>query len=220
MTLRSELDPHGGTRTLTYGAPLEEARAAMILVHGRGASPEDIMGVAPEVDPGSVAYLAPAAAGGAWYPQTFMNPQPSNQPWLNSALGRVGGLISHINGAGIPSDKIVLLGFSQGACLASEYVARHPMRYGGLAVLSGGLIGTDEELTGYTGSLNSTPVFFGCSNVDPHIPEARVRRSGDIMKTLGAQVEVNIYPGMGHNINQDEITIVRAMLEKLVTVSE
>jgi phospholipase/carboxylesterase len=215
MTLRSELDPHGATRTLAYGVPLEEARAAMILLHGRGASPEDILGIAAAADPGGVAYFAPAANGNTWYPNTFMNPQASNQPWLNSALARIGGLISHINGAGIPTDKIVVLGFSQGACLASEYVARHAMRYGGLAALSGGLIGTDDDLTGYTGSLDNTPALFGCSNIDPHIPETRVRRSAEILKDLGAKVDVRIYPGMGHNVNQEEVDVVRTMLEAL-----
>jgi phospholipase/carboxylesterase len=214
MNSISQSDPHAGTRTLMYGTPLEEARAAMIMLHGRGASPEDILGVAPHIDPGGVIYLAPAAMGGTWYPQRFLLPQSANQPYLNSALARVGGLISRVTNAGIAAEQIVLLGFSQGACLAAEYAARHPQRYGGVAVLSGGLIGSEEDLQGYKGSLGGTPVFLGCSDIDPHIPETRVRRSTEILQQIGAQVEVRIYPGMGHNINRDELDAVAAMLRE------
>jgi len=140
MNSTSPSNPHAGTRTLAYGAPLEEARAAMIMLHGRAASPEDILGVAPLIDPGSLIYLAPAAMDGAWYPQTFLRPQSVNQPWLDLALRRIGSLISQVETAGIPVERIVLLGFSQGAWLALEYAARNAWRYGGVAVLSGGLI--------------------------------------------------------------------------------
>jgi phospholipase/carboxylesterase len=209
-------DPHGGTPTLAYGVPPEQARAAMILLHGRGASPEDILGIGAEVGIDNVVYLAPAAMNSTWYPYPFLNPQVANQPWLDSALQRVGGLIAHLNGVNIPTNKIMLLGFSQGACLASEYAARYTQRYGGVAALSGGLIGADDDLTGYIGSLDETPVFFGCSDVDPHIPEARVQRSAEIMQALGAKVETRIFPGMGHLVNLEEIGVVRGMLEALI----
>jgi predicted esterase len=208
-------DPHAGTRTLAYGVQPDQARAAMILLHGRGASPEDILGIGAEVGVDNIVYLAPAAMNSTWYPYPFLNPQTANQPWLESALKRVGGLIAHLNGVNIPTNKIMLLGFSQGACLASEYAARHTQRYGGVAALSGGLIGAEDDLKGYAGSLEETPVFFGCSDVDPHIPEARVRRSAEIMQGLGAKVETQIFPGMGHLVNMEEIGVVRAMLEAL-----
>lgn len=212
----NQSDPHASTRTLAYGVPPEQARAAMILLHGRGASPEDILGIGAEVGIDNVAYIAPAAANSTWYPYPFLNPQAANQPYLDSALKRVGGLIAHLNGVNIATNKIVLLGFSQGACLASEYAARNPQRYGGVAALSGGVIGSDDDLTGYTGSLEGTPAFFGCSDVDPHIPETRVRRSADILQGMGATVETRIYPGMGHLVNLEEIGVVREMLEALV----
>lgn len=210
-------DPHAGTRTLAYGVQPEQAQAAMILLHGRGASPEDILGIAAEIAIEDVAYLAPAAMNSTWYPYPFLNPQAANQPWLNSALKRVGGLIEHLNGANVATNKIILLGFSQGACLASEYAARYPQRYGGVVALSGGLIGAEEDLVGYTGSLDGTPAFFGCSDIDPHIPEKRVRRSAEVLEGLGASVETRIYPNMGHLVNIDEINTVKHMLEALLT---
>lgn len=216
-SLPSETNPHSGTRTLGFGVPIKEARAAMILLHGRGASPEDILGIGAEVDPGGVVYLAPAARGSAWYPQTFLAPQQANQPWLTSALARVGDLLVHLEEEGMPAERVILLGFSQGACLASEYAARNPRRYGGIAALSGGVIGTDDDLQGYAGSLEGTPVFLGCSDVDPHIPVERVHRTAEILTSLGAQVSEQIYPGMGHFVNMEEIEAVRAMVEALIS---
>jgi len=161
------------------------------------------------------AYLAPEAANWTWYPQRFIVPRGQNEPYLSSALEKVGAVVQHLNDAGIPSEKIVLLGFSQGACLALEYAARNPQRYGGVVALSGGLIGAPGELEGYEGNLEDTPVFLGCSDVDFHIPVERVHESRDILKKLGASVEERIYPSMGHTINQDEVDYVRGMMESI-----
>lgn len=212
-------DPHSSTKTLIYGASLESARAAVIMLHGRGASPEDILGIAQLVDPGGVVYLAPAAAQFTWYPNPFLVPQKANQPWLNSALRRVGGLVEQVQAAGITPERLILMGFSQGACLALEYAARHTHRYGGVAGLSGGLIGSEEDLQGFQGSLGGTTVFLGCSDIDPHIPVQRVHQTADILTRLGAQVEVRFYPGMGHMVNPDEIQVVTEMLQSMLPES-
>jgi len=216
MTGGESLDPHAGTRTEVYGVPLEDARVAAILLHGRGATPEDILYLAHEVDPGGIAYLAPDAAGETWYPQSFLSPLEANQPYLDSALKRVAGLVSEINVSGIPPERTVLAGFSQGACLALEYACRNARRYGGLVSLSGGLIGPDDLPRDYAGSLASTPVFLGSSEADLFVPLQRVRLTGEILRRMGAEVDERIYPGMGHLVNQDELDAVAALLRRLV----
>jgi predicted esterase len=209
------VNPHLGTPTITYGAPLEEATAAAIFLHGRGATPEDILYLAHEADPGGIAYLAPEAAGGSWYPLSFLAPLEANQPWLDSAFERIGDLIAKIEAAGIPAERIVLAGFSQGACLALEYAVRKPRCYGGLVGLSGGLIGPDDMPRDYPGSLEGTPVFLGCSDMDPYIPLERVRMSGEVLRRLGAQVDERIYPALGHLVNEDELDALASMLKQL-----
>jgi predicted esterase len=189
----------------------------VIMLHGRGASPESILPLVPEIDPGAVIYLAPAAAQSVWYPNTFLSPRQSNQPWLDSALKRMGNLVEQGQRAGLPPERTLLMGFSQGACLALEFAARHARRYGGVAGLSGGLIGVEADLQGYTGSLDGTPVFLGCSDSDPFIPVERARRSGEIMQQLGAAIDQRIYSGMGHTVNQDEVEAIASMLRKLIT---
>jgi predicted esterase len=208
-------DPHHDQPVLAAGAPLDKAKGAMLMVHGRGASAQDILSLAMELRRPDFAYLAPQAAGNAWYPYRFMEPIESNEPWLSSALGRLAGLLAHIGAAGIPPERTLLLGFSQGACLALEFAARHARRYGGVAGLSGGLIGPDGTPRGYPGSLDGTPVFLGCSNVDPHIPQARVDESAAVLRGLGGQVTERIYPNMAHTVNRDELSAVREMLEAL-----
>lgn len=203
---------HQGQPVLQAGAALDEARGAMILLHGRGADAHDILSVAAELRVPDFAYLAPNAAGNAWYPNRFIAPIESNEPWLSSALERVGEVVDIVTAAGIPAEKIVLLGFSQGACLALEYAARNAQRYGGLAGLSGGLIGPMGMTFTYPGSLDSTPVLLGCSDVDFHIPVERVHESAEALGRLGGVVDKRIYPGMGHTINMDEIEAVRGML--------
>jgi predicted esterase len=209
-------DPHAGTRTVTYGTPLGEASVAVILVHGRGASPEDILYLAYEVDPGGIAFLAPEAAGETWYPQSFLSPLEANQPYLDSALKRVAGLVAEIDESGIPSERTVLAGFSQGACLVLEYACRNARRYGGLVGLSGSLIGPDDLTREYTGSLEGTPAFLGCSEADLFVPLQRVRLTGEILRGMGAEVDERIYPGMGHLVNQDELDAVGEMLRGLM----
>ncbi|MGJ3238210.1 MAG: alpha/beta hydrolase [Anaerolineae bacterium] len=198
------------------GVPLAQARAAMILIHGRGSDANGIIPLINHFEVDHFTYLAPNAANSAWYPQRFIEPRESNQPYLTSALAKVEAVLQEVQDAGISPEKVILLGFSQGACLATEFAARNPRRYGGVVALSGGLIGTDAELTGYEGSLAETPVFIGCSDVDFHIPVERVHQTRDIMQRLGATVDERIYEGMGHTINDDEVAAVNAMMQSLL----
>lgn len=209
--------PHSGQPVLAAGEPLETARAAAVFVHGRGASAASILGLAAEFDAPGVAFLAPQAAGSTWYPNSFLAPLEANQPWLDSALEMVGAVLGRLEAAGFASSRVLLLGFSQGACLALEYAARNARRYGGVVGLSGGLIGPDGTPRDYAGSLDGTPVFLGCSDVDPHIPEPRVRHSADVLARLGADVDMRLYPGMGHTVNQDELNRVQEMLDALAS---
>ena len=209
--------PHSGQPVLAAGEPLETARAAAVFVHGRGASAASILGLAAEFDAPGVAFLAPQAAGSTWYPNSFLAPLEANQPWLDSALEMVGAVLGRLEAAGFASSRVLLLGFSQGACLALEYAARNARRYGGVVGLSGGLIGPDGTPRDYAGSLGGTPVFLGCSDVDPHIPEPRVRHSADVLARLGADVDMRLYPGMGHTVNQDELNRVQEMLGALAS---
>jgi predicted esterase len=162
--------------------------------------------------PPDLAFLAPQAAGHTWYPLSFLSPLERNEPWLTSALGTLERLVSTLESQGIPSQRIGLLGFSQGACLSLEFAARHPRHYAAVIAFSGGLIGPPGTPRTYTGSLAGTPVFLGCSDVDPHIPVDRVRESAAVLKEMHASVDTRIYPGMGHTINQDELTVARALL--------
>jgi phospholipase/carboxylesterase len=213
--MQTNSDPHATQPVLHAGAALEQAQVAMILIHGRGASAEDILGLAGEFGRPDLAYLAPQAAGSTWYPQRFTAPIASNEPWLSSALARVAALAAHVNAAGIPPERTVLLGFSQGACLALEYAARNARRYGGVVGLSGGLIGPDGTPRDYPGSLAETPVFLGCSDIDFHIPKERVLESAEVLRSLGGAVEARLYPGMGHTVSLDEIEYVKQLLRAL-----
>ncbi len=195
------------------GAPLGAARAAMILVHGRGASAEGMLGLADAFDAQDVAYVAPQARSGSWYPNSFMAPISQNEPHLGNALKTLSGVVEDLERQGMPSERIVLLGFSQGACLALEFVARNARRFGGVVGLSGGLIGPEGAPRNYAGSLSGTPVFIGCSDVDTHIPLARVHESTEVLTKLGGNVTEKIYPGMGHTIVQDEIDHVKKILQ-------
>lgn len=208
--------PHQGQPVLGAGETLDNAQAAMIMIHGRGASAQDILTLVPELNQEGFAYIAPQAASQVWYPNPFMSPIRSNEPALSSAFALVGTLLSKISEAGIPPERTMLLGFSQGACLTVEYVARNATRYGAVAALSGGLIGPDGTSRDYPDSLENTPVFFGCSDIDPHIPKERVNDSAKWMQQLGGNVTKRLYPGMGHTINQDEIDFVRGMMQSLI----
>jgi predicted esterase len=205
-------DPHLGQGVLTDGAPIAEASVAMVMIHGRGADAADILGLAQLFERPDIAYLAPEAAGHVWYPNRFMAPVASNEPHLSSALAVVGRLVAAAGVAGVGPERIAILGFSQGACLALEFAARNPRRYAGVFALTGGLIGVRIDPATYTGSLEGTPVFIGSSDRDPHIPLQRVRESVAVFSALGAEVTERIYPGMGHTIVEDEIAHVRSIL--------
>lgn len=207
--------PHQNQPVYHIGAPLEEAAGAMILIHGRGTSAHDILTLAGEFGRDDFAYLAPQAAGYTWYPQSFLAPIEANEPGISSGIEVIVGIIRHIEAAGIAADKIFIGGFSQGACLTLETVARHARRYGGVFAFSGGLIGPEGTPRDYAGTLEGTPVFLGCSDSDPHIPQARVEHSGDVMEQLGGAVTTRIYPQMGHTVNQDEIAFVQGLISSV-----
>ncbi len=207
--------PHQGQPLLAAGKPLAQAQAAMILVHGRGATAESILDLANLLPHPDFTYLAPQAAAFSWYPYSFLAPLSQNEPGLSSGLHMIAGLVSQVEAAGIPAENIVMGGFSQGACLVSEFVARHARRYGGLLVFSGGVIGPPGTPRAYEGSLAGTPIFLGCSDVDPHIPLARVQETADLFQNLGGQVTTKIYPQMGHTIIQDEIDQAQQIVNRL-----
>jgi len=204
--------PHQGLPLAAAGKPLAEARGAVILIHGRGASAESILELAAYLPQPDLAWLAPQAADSTWYPYSFLAPLEKNEPYLSSALARVAEVVALAEAAGLPPERIFLGGFSQGACLASEFVARNARRYGGLIAFSGGLIGPDGTPRDYAGSLSGMPVFIGCSDVDPHIPVGRVHETAAVLARMGAAVDSRIYPRMGHTINQDEMDAAAALL--------
>ena len=208
--------PHQGQPVRTAGAPLESAQAAMILLHGRGATAEDILSLADELAMPGFAYLAPQAAGNTWYPNSFLSPIASNEPGISSGLAVIAAILAQVDAAGIPNERTMLGGFSQGACLSLEYTARNARRYGGVVGLSGGLIGPDETPRNYKGTFNGTPFFLGCSDADFHIPKERVAESAAIFERMQAAVTIRLYPNMGHLVNQDEIDFVKGMLEALI----
>lgn len=208
--------PHQGQPILRRGKDLEKAKGTMILIHGRGATAESILELATVLPHQDLAYLAPQAAGNSWYPHSFLTPIAQNEPFLSSALQLVNDLVLQVNEAGIADEQIILGGFSQGACLASEFVARRGQPLGGLLVFSGGLIGPPGTPRKYNGTLAGMPVFLGCSNVDFHIPEARVHETAEVLTTLGAKVETQIYPNMGHTIVQDEIDRAALIVEQVL----
>jgi phospholipase/carboxylesterase len=219
MTHHSHLiqGPHQGQPILLTGEPIDHAKAAMVMLHGRGASAEDILELVSEVKQPGFAYLAPQAAGNAWYPNSFLAPIASNEPALSSALFTIESILDQLGEAGIPGERTVILGFSQGACLSLEFVARNARRYGGVVGLSGGLIGPDGTPRDYSGSLGGTPIFLGCSDKDPHIPKQRVELTAEVMQKLGGEVTTKLYPNLAHTVNADELRFVRTMMIALTT---
>ena len=205
-------DPHGNQPVLRHGPDARDARLAVILVHGRGGSAEDLLGLAGELHLDDVLYVAPQAADQTWYPYSFLSPMERNEPGLTSGLNRIAGLIDSLRHEGMTPDRVALLGFSQGACLSLEYAARYARRYAAVIGLSGGVIGPPGTLRKYPGSLDSTPVFLGCSDIDPHIPLERVHETTAVFRTLGAVVDERIYPGMGHVVNAEELATAKALL--------
>jgi predicted esterase len=210
-------NPHYGQPVRAEGEPLERARAAMLMVHGRGARSEDILTLAVPLAMPGFAFLAPQAAENTWYPKRFLVPPEENEPWLSSALGRVGDVLQQILNAGIPPERTLLLGFSQGACLTLEFAVRNARRYGGIAGLSGALIGAEDAPRNYTSSLAGTPVFLGCSDIDFHVPKERVDQTAEVLARMGAAVTERLYPNMDHTTNADEIDFVHGMMQKVLT---
>ncbi len=205
-------DPHADQPVFHAGAPLESARGVVVMIHGRGASAESILSLFAELNVDDLAAVAPQAAGGTWYPQSFLAPIAMNQPCLDSALRKIDSIVADLMAGGIPSERIALLGFSQGACLATEFVARHPRRYSAVMGLTGGLIGPDGTPREYAGSLAGTPVFLGTSDPDPHVPLARVEQTREVLERMGGKVELRRYRGMPHTINEDELEACRRLL--------
>lgn len=204
--------PHDARDVVAGGAPLASAKAALILIHGRGATAESMMPLAEAFGSPEIAYLAPQASANTWYPYTFMAPLAANEPWLSSALAVIGTLVERLGARGFAAERVGLAGFSQGACLATEFAARNARRYGCVIGLSGGLIGPPGTPRNYAGSLDGTPVLLGCSDVDPHIPLERVQESTAVLSGLGAEIDERIFPGMGHTVNEDEIEAAKGML--------
>lgn len=211
--MAGEGTPHAEQSLLTMGTPPEEATAAVVALHGRGATARSILQVVSQLGVDDVAGVAPQASRNTWYPTSFLEPLERNEPWLSAAMSAVGETVASVEEAGIPAERVVLLGFSQGACLASEFVARNARRYGGLVAFSGGLIGPPGTPREYEGGLDGTPVFLGCSDRDPHIPLDRVHETADVLETLGGAVDERIYEGMGHTVNEDELAAAREIVE-------
>jgi predicted esterase len=204
--------PHAGQPVLRHGPRINEARLVAIMIHGRGATADDILGLSREFSATGITYLAPQAAGRTWYPYSFLSPIPQNEPGISSGLRVIADLIDEVERQGIPAERIALMGFSQGACLALEFAARHARPYATIAGFSGGLIGPPGTPRNYAGSFDGTPVFLGCSDIDPHIPLERVHESADVVRRMGATVDERIYPRMGHTVNRDELEAVDALL--------
>lgn len=207
--------PHRNQPVVSRGQPLEAAAGAVILLHGRGASPKDILGLADELALPELAYLAPEAAGHTWYPYSFLAPLERNEPWLTSALDFVATIVERLGRVGFPHGRIAVMGFSQGACLATEFVARNPHGYAGLIALTGGLIGPPGTTFRYSGDLAGTPCFSGSGDPDPHVPWDRVEESASVLSALGGKVTLKRYPGMPHSINSDEIAEAKKILSAL-----
>jgi len=208
--------PHQNQKIVTDGSDLARADIAMILIHGRGASAQSMLMFANEFSSNSIHYRALQASGHTWYPRSFMAPKEMNEPGISSGLQAIQDQIGEVKKAGIPAENIILLGFSQGACLATEYAARHPGRFGAIVGFSGGLIGEHVILENYSGTMEKTPVFLGCSDRDPHIPKERVNKTEQVFQQLNANVTKRIYEGMGHTVNKDEIEHVNTLISQIL----
>jgi phospholipase/carboxylesterase len=209
--------PHAGQPVVQRGASLTAARAAVIMIHGRGAGPENILEIVPTIDHPDVAWLAPAAAGGTWYPFNFMTPMDRNEPGITSGISVIHALVDEAAAAGVPAERVVLLGFSQGACLACTAAQRRPRRYGGVMAFSGGLIGPPGTAWREDGDFRGTPVLLGCSDIDPHVPEPRVHETAAVFARMKADVTTRIYPGMGHLVNDDELAVARDLVARIAS---
>ncbi|GGB77581.1 alpha/beta hydrolase [Dyadobacter sediminis] len=201
--------------TVTAGKPVSEAKKAIVMLHGRGASAEDIISLKRHLDLENMAIFAPNASSHSWYPYSFMAPVSQNQPALDSALAVIGEVVAEIEASGIESENIYFAGFSQGACLTLEYTARNARRYGGIIALTGGLVGQQLAEENYTGDFAGTPVFISTGDPDPHVPVSRVKESIATLERLNAFVTYAIYPGRPHTISAEEIEFVNKQILKV-----
>jgi len=199
-------------KIITAGRELAKADKVLVMLHGRGGTAEDILSLASELEVGGFALLAPQATNNSWYPYSFLSPPAQNEPWLGSALQLLKELTDEVREKGIASDHIYFLGFSQGACLSLEFVARNAKKYGGVAALTGGLIGDKLYEENYKGDLAGTPVFIGAGDHDPHVPLQRVQETSQLLTSLHGAVTEKIYPGRPHTIIRDEIDEVNRLL--------
>src|ERR1700761_7613318 len=217
--MTTHLDPHANQPVRHIGAPLAQAKGAVVLLHGRGGSTDDILRLAQPLRREGLAYLAPQAAGHTWYPNSFLAPREANEPYLSSALAKIASVIATIESAGITRDRIVIAGFSQGACLATEFVASNPARYAGLIAFTGGRIGLPDANLHHEGSLAGTPALFLSGDPDPHVPWHRVQASATELERMGAVITARRYPGRPHTITAEEIEIARALIHEAFPIA-
>jgi len=194
------------------GKRLDEAEKVLIMIHGRGGSAEDILGLASSLNVGSYALVAPQAPGNTWYPQSFLAPRSENEPYLSNALKQIGDLVAYLEESGFSKSQLYFLGFSQGACLTLDYVAGHGARYGGVVAFTGGVIGDTVDHRDYHGDFDGTPVFIGSSDPDFHVPVRRVKETTTLLEGMGARVTEIIYQDMGHTITSAEIVQVNKLI--------
>jgi predicted esterase len=219
MSPQSQNDPHADQPIVRTGTEIVQADAVAIFLHGRGSSAQEILSLYEELGLEGVSAIAPQAAGHTWYPQSFLAALAANQPYLDSAIASVDFVVQSVLSEGIPANRIALVGFSQGACLASEYLARNPRRYGGAIILTGGLVGPPGTPRDYPGSLEGTPIFLGTSDPDPHVPVERVLETKTVFERMGAHIELRRYPGMPHTINSEELAAARSFIQA-ITLSD
>lgn len=200
---------------MTAGIPLKEAKKALIMIHGRGAGAHDILSISRHLDVADFALIAPQADNHTWYPYSFFAPIPENEPSLSRSLDKIAEAVAEIQESGIEKENIYFLGFSQGACLALEFVTRNAAKYGGVVAFTGGLIGDHLSEENYTGNFENTPIFIGTSNPDIHVPVERVNETETILNKMGASVTKKIYDNIGHTINQDEIGLANQLVFNL-----
>ncbi len=208
-------DPHGTGPLLQAGTPLPQAKGALVLLHGRGASAADILSLGEAIAPEGWAMLAPEAANRTWYPYSFLAPRKQNEPWLSSALSRVDQVVQGLLDSGLAAKHIVLAGFSQGACLTSEYAAMHPRHYGAVLAFTGGLIGPTLSPEPFPGSFDGTPVLLASGDPDPHVPWARVEETAERYRAAGAQVNLRRYPNRPHTVSRDEVLLAHELLSRI-----
>ena len=208
-------DPHAEQKVIAAGTPLAQAAGTLILLHGRGSNAEDILGLGQAIAPSGWALLAPQAAGNTWYPLSFLAPREQNEPYLSSALNKVRAVVEAALTESLHPEKVAIAGFSQGACLATEFVGRNPRRYGALLGFTGGLIGPPDEPLTLTGDLAGTPALLASGDPDPHVPWTRVEQSADLLRTIGARVSLHRYPGRPHTVGFEEIGLARELLASI-----